>query len=58
MKLTEIKTETQHYFKDEHGKRHGEYKYWHYNGQLYIHTHNLNGKVHGEFKHWYENGQL
>jgi hypothetical protein len=29
MALKEIKTEIEHYFEDESGKKHGEYKWWH-----------------------------
>jgi antitoxin component YwqK of YwqJK toxin-antitoxin module len=55
--LTEIKTETEHYFEDESGKKQGEYKTWYSNGQLDIHCYYVDGILHGEYKWWYENGQ-
>lgn len=40
-------------------KGEGEYKSWHDNGQLYIHSfYNKNGELDGEYKYWYENGQM
>ena len=36
----------------------GEYKEWHYNGQLWEHSFWKNGKYDGEYKHWNDNGQL
>ena len=56
--LTEIKTDTLHYFVDEHNLRQGEYKYYHDNGQLYIHTFCINDTCHGEYKTYHWNGQL
>jgi antitoxin component YwqK of YwqJK toxin-antitoxin module len=40
------------------GKRHGEFKRWHENGQLWQHCYFVDGKLHGDYKLWYENGQL
>jgi antitoxin component YwqK of YwqJK toxin-antitoxin module len=56
--LREIKTNTHHYFVDENNLKQGEYKFYHENGQLSIHTFYQNGKCHGEFKSYYGNGQL
>ena len=36
----------------------GEYKRWHYNGQLWEHSWHKNGVRDGEFKLWYSDGQL
>jgi len=36
----------------------GEYKEWHDNGQLWIHSFYKDGKRNGEYKMWYVNGQL
>jgi antitoxin component YwqK of YwqJK toxin-antitoxin module len=55
--LTEHKSETELYFVDESGKKQGEYKRWHPNGQLATHCFYVDGKRHGEYKLWYENGQ-
>ena len=37
-------------------KRHGEYKAYHYNGQLSVHTFYQYGKLHGEFIRYHKNG--
>ena len=47
-----------HYFLDENGKKHGEYKDWWRNGTLGIHCFYENGERHGEYKDWYTNGTL
>ena len=47
-----------HYFEDENGKKHGEYKSWHSNGTLCAHRFYKNGYYHGEYKSWYFNGTL
>ena len=39
------------------GKRHGEYKEWHKNGQLRTHCFFHHGKIHGEYKQWRRDGQ-
>jgi antitoxin component YwqK of YwqJK toxin-antitoxin module len=57
MALKEIKTEIEHYFVDESGKKQGEYKWWYSNGQTWMHCFYVDGKQHGEFKAWHENGQ-
>ncbi len=56
--LTEIKTNTLHYFVDEHNLRQGEYKHYYHNGQLSVHAFFQNDKLQGEYKHYYHNGQL
>lgn len=43
---------------DSAGRQHGEWKYWHPNGQLWMQQSWLNGKKHGEWKGWYSNGTL
>jgi antitoxin component YwqK of YwqJK toxin-antitoxin module len=58
MSLKEIKTKTKHYFEDEFGNKHGEYKWWYENGQLRVHCFFVDDKVHGEYKWWYSDGQL
>lgn len=40
------------------GKKHGEYKVWRNNGQLYLTTSFTHGKRCGEYKHYHENGQI
>jgi antitoxin component YwqK of YwqJK toxin-antitoxin module len=57
MALKEIKNTDYHYFEDESGKKQGEYKRWHPNGQLATHCYYVDGKQHGEYKAWYSNGQ-
>ena len=36
----------------------GEYKEWHYNGQLAIDANYKNGELNGQYKQWSEDGQL
>ena len=48
--LTEIKTDDQHYFVDDHHRIQGEYKRYHVNGQLRVHSFFQNGNYHGEYK--------
>ena len=47
-----------HYFLDENGKKHGEYKSWWSNGTLCIHRYFENDKRRGEYKQWLANGTL
>ena len=56
--MKEIKTNTQHYYENDKGQLHGEYKSYHDNGQLWGHCHFKNGKQHGEYKRHYATGQL
>jgi antitoxin component YwqK of YwqJK toxin-antitoxin module len=56
--LTEIKTDTEHYFEDEFGNKQGEYKAWYSDGQLWVHCFYVDDKVHGEYKLWYSDGQI
>jgi len=58
MKLKEYKGITYHYFKDENGSRQGEFKLYHPNGQLRIHSYYKDGKLYGEYKQYYSNGPL
>ncbi len=55
--LKEIKSDTIHFFVDENNLIQGEYKRYHENGQLYIHTFFQNGNRHGEYKSFYGNGR-
>lgn len=36
----------------------GEYKWWHENGNLWVHACKIDGKLEGECKEWHDNGQL
>ena len=62
--LTEVKDfysngqNNAHYFEDENGKLHGEYKWWYDNGTLATHCYYEHGERHGEYKSWYYNGTL
>ena len=56
--LKEIKNKREHYFVDENDKTQGDYKAFHTNDQLCVHTFYLNDKRHGEYKSYYRNGQL
>ena len=47
-----------HYFLDENGLRHGEYKSWYRDGTLGEHCYYEHGERHGEFKWWYDDGTL
>lgn len=40
------------------GKNHGEFKCWHYNGQLYRQAFYVHGKLHGKHEEWFNTGQL
>jgi antitoxin component YwqK of YwqJK toxin-antitoxin module len=42
----------------QNGKRHGERKVYHDNGQLYVHSFYLNGKRHSEYKRHDDNGKI
>ena len=48
--LKEIKTETEHFFIDKNRLKQGEYRDYHFNGQLWEHSFYLNNKRHGECK--------
>ena len=48
----------EHYFLDENGKRHGEYKGWWENGTLWRHCYYEHGKLYGEYKCWFSDGTL
>ena len=56
--LREIKTDTEHYFEDEHGRIQGEYKQWWDTGQLWEHSYYVDSQRQGEYKEYYENGTL
>lgn len=57
MALTEYKTNLYHFWHDENGRYHGEYKEWWHNGQLYEQSYFVNDVRHGEFKRFYQNGR-
>jgi len=40
------------------GKKEGEYKEWHQNGELRRHCYYVDGKLEGESKQWYNSGQI
>ena len=40
------------------GRRHGPWRSWHDNGQLYMERTLVNGELHGRFRLWRENGKL
>jgi len=52
-----IKTNNTEYYTID-GKRDGEYKTWHYNGQPSEYCHYRNGRLDGEDRSWHDNGQL
>ena len=65
MELKEVKTYynngvlRSHYFYDNKGNLHGEYKsYRSNNGQLWFHHFYNNGRLNGEYKIYRDNGQL
>ena len=52
--MKEIKTNTHHYYENDKGQLHGEYKEYYDNGKIKIHHNYHNGQNHGEYK-WYSN---
>ena len=56
--MKKIKTKRYHYYENDKGQKHGEYKEYYPSGQLEYRCHYKNGKLHGEFKEYYSNGQL
>ncbi len=56
--LTEVKTDSHHYFVDEKWMFQGEYKSYCDNGQLYVHTCHADDKIHGEYKSYFRNGVM
>jgi antitoxin component YwqK of YwqJK toxin-antitoxin module len=56
--LKEFKSDEYHYFIDDQGKRHGEYKRWYGNGQMTRHCFYVDDKRHGEAKRWNDDGTL
>ena len=55
--MIEIETDDQHYFVDDHHRIQGEYKRYHVNGQLRVHSFFQNGNYHGEYKSYQKNGR-
>jgi len=58
MKLKEHKTKRIHFFVDENGLLQGEYKSYHSDGSLYIHSYYKDDKRHGEYKQYNTDGSL
>ena len=56
--LTEVKDDRRHYFEDDQGRRQGEYKSWHVNGNMWMYSFYVDGKLHGERKAWNGDGTL
>lgn len=56
--LTEHRSLTYHYFGDDDGNIHGEYKGWCDDGTQTVHALYVHGKRHGEYKSWYNDGDL
>ena len=56
--LREIKTNSYHYFLDEKGLFQGEYKSYHENGHMYVHTFHKDDNIHGEYKSYFRNGHM
>ena len=57
MAMKEIKNETEHYYLNDNGNRHGEYKSFYSNRDPDIQANYDNDKLHGEYKRWHENGK-
>ena len=45
-------------YKNENGKKEGEWKFYHETGELYVTGYYVDGKKHGEFKDYYTDGTL
>jgi antitoxin component YwqK of YwqJK toxin-antitoxin module len=56
--LVQIKLKRETYFRLPNGLRHGEFKTWHENGQLFQRSFYRDGKLEGKAEMWYRNGQL
>jgi antitoxin component YwqK of YwqJK toxin-antitoxin module len=56
--LTETKNDRHHYFEDDEGRRQGEYKSWHKNGNICRHSFYVDDKLHGEYKYWSDDGTI
>ena len=56
--MREIKNKYEHYFRDEHGKKQGEYKNYYHNNQLCDHFFYKDNKKHGECKVYNLDGSL
>jgi len=53
-----IKEDNRELWLNDDGKKHGEFKRWHNNGQLMNHCFWVNDGLHGEYKSWYSDGQI
>lgn len=58
MKLTEFKSDEEHYFSDELGLLQGEYKSYDENGQLQIQVFYKDDILQGKYTSYHSNGQL
>jgi len=56
--LREIKTKTEHYFRDQNGVFSGEYLLYHSNGSLYLKCFYKNGKREGQYIKYSSDGKL
>ena len=48
----------QEYTEDDQGRKHGTYRDWRDNEQLWSQCEYINGKLHGTYQYWHDNGQL
>lgn len=55
--LKEYHNKREHYFKDENGKKQGEYHAWYSDGTKEKQCSCKDGKVNGEYTTWYINGK-
>ena len=53
-----VKKNNREYWVNDNGLRHGEYKWWHENGQIREHCFYVNHVIHGEYKWWWDDGTL
>ena len=53
-----VKEGNREFWVNDKGLRHGEYKDWWDNGQLFEHCFYVNDEIHGEYKRWYITGEL
>ena len=56
--MKEIKTKTEHYYKDNNGRKQGSYKSYYSNGQLMVDAVYKDNKHDGPYKSYHYNGQL
>ena len=56
--LREVKDSQYHYYIDNQGRKQGEFKEWHDNGQLVTRAYYINNDLHSEYKAWYDDGRI